>query len=93
VAEANALNTAELGVELPAGATFTSSSGVFLTPPTAPTIALAVEGGELVISFDGVLEVSTGLREGGWSPVEGAVSPHRLAPPLAGTQFFRARAP
>ena len=93
VAVVNALNTADLALDLPDGATFSSTSGVFLSEPPAPEISIEVEGGELVITFSGVLESSSGLAANGWTVVEGATSPLRIPLTQTGARFFRARTP
>jgi hypothetical protein len=58
-----------------------------------PTIAIALEGTHVVVTFTGILEQSPSLLEGSFAPVAGATSPHRLPLPPTGALYFRAVSP
>ena len=62
-------------------------------PAASPSITLAVDGKNLVLTFTGTLEQSSSLQERSFTPVAGATSPHTVPLPASGTLFFRAVSP
>ena len=74
--------------------TFGTEFGLLLTvPPPRLRIALAANGTEIVLTWNGsaVLEQAGSLSPAGWSEVQGATSGHTA--PLSGSKFFRLREP
>jgi hypothetical protein len=58
---------------------------------TPASIAIARDGGNVVITYTGVLQSSATLGAGSFTDVAGATSPYVLPLPTSGTLYFRAR--
>ena len=64
------------------------------TPESLPGLSIAVEGSDIVVTFQGILQTTTGSAAGldGWTDVPGATNPYRV--PLSsatGRRFWRVR--
>jgi len=78
---------------LPQGATYTSTSGVFLTAPPGNEIRIDVSEGEVVTVYGGTFESSPTLASGSWERVPGAASPYQIPTPASGLRFYRSPIP
>ncbi len=58
-------------------------------PPTTDTINIAVQGGNIVITYTGTLQSSLTMGTGTWQTVGGASSPYVIPMPATGQLYFR----
>jgi hypothetical protein len=57
--------------------------------PATDSLAIAIAGNSLVITYTGTLQSSTDLSLGSWVTVGGATSPYTIPLPVTGKLFFR----
>jgi hypothetical protein len=93
IGDARPADTASLGLVLPPGATYTSTTDVFLTTPPGPAIAIARSGADAAITYSGTLQSSPTMTSGSWAPVVGATSPYQFPVPAGGFHYYRAASP
>lgn len=62
-----------------------------VAPPPAGGIEIRQVGGNIEVTFDGVLQESVTLQEGSWTDLPGQTSPYVFPVPASGVRFFRVK--